>query len=218
MTIAFVTRTLVPIALLALLAACERPHGPPPPKAESANPASQPAPSTVALSGTILDPQPNPAAARPPTPATRASAAAAAGTGASGSTAGYASGSADDRYSGDGADPQALRDFQAEQERRDREMLDQDLSEAQMRARDEAWDRERANAALDETEIAPPEDSNGGREAYDLPREDGDWSPSDELAPDDEALIDEPPFDEPPYEDDPELDDGYDPREGAYRP
>lgn len=199
MTIPFVTRTLVPIALLALLAACDRPGGPPPPKAETANPASQAAPSTVALSGTILDPQPNPAAARPPTRAAGASAAtgtAAAGTGASGSTAGYASGSADDRYSGDGADPQALRDFQAEQERRDRELLDQDLSEAQVRAREEA---------------------------YVLPREDGDWSPSDELPPDelppdDEALIEEPLFDEPPYEDEPELDDGYDPREGAYRP
>lgn len=196
MTIPFATRTLAPIALLALLAACERPHGPPPPKAETANSAGQAAPSTVALSGTILDPQPNPAAARPTPPATGASAAAGAGTGASGSTAGYTYGAADDRSSGDGSDQQALRDFQAEQERRDRELLDQDLSEAQMRAREEA---------------------------NDLPREDGDWSPSedlpsDDLPPDDEALIDEPPFDEPPYEDEPEPDDGYYPPEGAYRP
>lgn len=93
-------------------------------------------------------------------------------------------------------DRQALRDFQAEQERRDRELLDQDLSEAQLRPREQAWDRD----------------------SYELPREDGDWSPSDELPPDDENMMDEPPFDEPPYDDGPALDEGYDPPGGGYRP
>jgi hypothetical protein len=193
MTIPFATRTLLPLAMLALLTACERPTGPPPPKAETAATAGQAGPSTVALSGTILEPQPSPAKARPSTSATSAAASVAA---------------AGDRPAPMAGDNQALRDFQAEQARRDRELLDQDLSEAQLRAREDVWDRE--------------------REPYVLPREDGDWSPSDRLPPDelppedfppdDELPIDEPPFDEPPYDDEPEPDDGYDPRDGAYRP
>ena len=51
-----------------------------------------------------------------------------------------------------------------------------------------------------------------------LPREDGDWSPSDPFAPDDELPIEEPPYGELPYDDEPEPDDGYDPRDGTYRP
>lgn len=213
MTIPFATRTLLLLALLALLTACERPKGPPPPKAETAAAAGQAVPSTVALSGTILEPQPSPAKARPPTSATGTAALA---------------GAAGDRVAQGGGDQRALRDFQAEQERRDRELLDQDLSEAQLRAREDAWDRERASAALDESDAAPREDLDNGREPYVLPREDGDWSPSDQLPPDelppddfppdDEALIDEPPFEESPYDDEAELDEGYDPRDGAYRP
>ena len=204
MTIPFATRTLLPLALLAMLTACERPKGPPPPKAEAANAAGQVAPSTVALSGTILDPQPGPAKARPPRPAPGAAASAVA---------------LGERPAQVGGDNQALREFQAEQERRDRELLDQDLSEAQLRAREEAWDRERASAALDESDAAPREDLDSGREPYVLPREDGDWSPSDQLPPDDEALPydEELPYDEPPYDDEAGLDDGYDPRDGAYR-
>lgn len=202
MTIPRATATLVPIALMALLAACERPHGPPPPKAETANVAGQAAPSTVALSGTILAPQPDPVAARP----------------ASKAAAGYASGMGDGRSPENGADSQALRDFRAEQERRDRELLDQDLSEAQLRAREEAWDRERANAALDESDAAPPVAWNDGREPYRLPREDGDWSPSDDVAADELLLEDDLPIDEPLYEDEAVLDDGYDPPGAVYRP
>ncbi|MCX7042798.1 MAG: hypothetical protein NT117_08985 [Gammaproteobacteria bacterium] len=204
MTIPRATATLIPIALMALLAACERPHGPPPPKAETANVAGQAAPSTVALSGTILAPQPDPVAARP----------------ASKAAADYASAMGDGRPLENGADPQALRDFRAEQERRDRELLDQDLSEAQLRAREEAWDRERANAALEESEAAPPVAWSDGREPYRLPREDGDWSPSDDVAADELPLEDEVPIDEPLYEDDAEavLDDGYDPPGAVYRP
>ncbi len=210
MTILSATRTLVPLALLLLLAACDRPKGPPPPKAAAATATGAAAPSTVALSGTILDPQPTPLTAKPAMPANGSAASAAAG-----------------RVAQDGADPQALRDFQAEQERRDRELLDQDLSEAQLRAREDGSERERANAALDESESAPPEQWNDGREAYVLPREDGDWSPSYQLAPDHELPIDEPPYDEPPYDeppydeppyDEPPYDDGYDPRDGTYRP
>ena len=198
MTISLATRTLLPLALLALLTACERPKGPPPPKAETATAAGQAGPSSVALSGTILDPQPGPAKARPPMPVTGAAASAVA---------------LGERPAQVGGDSQALRTFQAEQERRDRELLDQDLSEAQLRAREEAWDGERASAALDESDAAPREDLDSGREPYVLPREDGDWSPSYELPPDDEL-----PYDEPPYDDEPELDEGYDPRDGAYRP
>lgn len=185
MTTASATRALLPLALLALLTACERPKGPPPPKAEAVNAAGQAAPSTVALSGTILDPQPSPATARPSMPS--------AGSAAS-------AGAAGDGPAQVGGDNQALKDFQTEQERRDRELLDQDLSEAQLR----------------------------DGEPYALPREDGDWSPSDQLAPDelpldefppdDGALMDEPPFEEPPYDDELPLDDGYAPREGGYRP
>lgn len=208
MTIPRATATLVPIALMALLAACERPHGPPPPKAETANVAGQAAPSTVALSGTILDPQPDPVAARPASTATGTAAATAA---ADASALGSGSGAS-------GADPQALLDFRAEQERRDRELLDQDLSEAQLRAREEAWDRERANAALDESEAAPPVAWSDGREPYRLPREDGDWSLSDEVASDELPPEDEVPIDELPYEDDAVLDDSYDPPGAVYRP
>lgn len=198
MTIPFVTRVLFPVILLALLAACDRPKGPPPPKAAAAGTDGQAAPSTVALSGSILDPQPNAAAAKPATPATGAAKDRVA---------------RDDRPVREDANPQALRDFQAEQDRRDRELLDQDLSEAQLRAREDAWDRERASAALDESEAAPHEVMNEDRETYELPREDGDWSPSDELPPDEEL-----PYDEPPYDDEAGLADGYDPRDGAYRP
>lgn len=213
MTIPFATRTLLPLALLALLTACERPKGPPPPKAEAATAAGQAGPSTLALSGAILEPQPSPAKARPPMPGAGAAAPA---------------GAAGDRPAQVAGDNQALRDFHAEQERRDRALLDQDLSEAQLRVRGESWDRERASAALDESDAAPREDLDSSRDPYVLPREDGDWSPSDrlppdelppdDLPPDDEALIDEQPFEEPPYDDEPELDEGYDPRDGAYRP
>ena len=203
MTIPFATRVLFPVILLALLAACDRPKGPPPPKATAAGTDGQAAPSNVALSGSILDPQPNAAAAKPATPATGATKDRVA---------------RDDRPVREDADPQALRDFQAEQDRRDRELLDQDLSEAQLRAREDAWDRERASAALDESEAAPHEVMNEDRETYELPREDGDWSPSDELPPDEELSYDEPPYEDPPYDDEAGLDDGYDPRDGAYRP
>lgn len=178
MTIPFAKRALLPLALLALLTACERPTGPPPPKAEVATAAGQAGPST---------------------PASRAAASAPA---------------AGDRPAQVGGTSQALRDFQSEQERRDRELLDQDLSEAQLRAREDSW-------ASDAT---PREALDSGREPYVLPREDGDWSPSDRLPPDDlppddePPYDDEPPFDEPPYDDQAELDDGYDPRDGAYRP
>ena len=195
MTITLALRRLVPLALLALLAACERPHSPPPPKAGPSTAASQAAPSAVALSGTILDPQPNPAIAGPTKRATGASTSSgsvAAARGRTGSTALSTSGAGAERSAQSGADQRALRDFQAEQERRDRELLDQDLSEAQLRARDE---------------------SGGG-----LAREDGDWSASDEPPADDEALFDEPPFEEPPYEQEPGFDEGYDPRDGVYRP
>lgn len=221
MTISFATRIFVPLTLLVLLTACDRPKGPPPPTAAANNAAGQATPSTVALSGTILDPQPDPATTKPATPASGAArpvTSAASRTRASRPTVAYRSGAANDRVARNGADPQALRDFQTEQERRDRELLDQDLSEAQLRAREQAWDRGRSNAARDDSRAAPPEGWNGGREAYDLPREDGDWSPSDEPPPDDELPIDEPPFDEPPYDGEPEPDDGYYPRHGAYRP
>ena len=203
MTIPFATRTLLALALLALLTACERPMGPPPPKAEAAATAGQPGPPTVALSGMILEAQPSPAKAGPSAPASRAGASAPA---------------AGDRPARVGGTNQALRDFQSEQERRDRELLDQDLSEAQLRVREEAWDRERASAALEESDATPREDLDSGREPYVLPREDGDWSPSDRMPPDDLPPDDEPPFDEPPYDDEPEWDDGYDRRDGAYRP
>ena len=193
MTIPFAKRALLPLALLALLTACERPTGPPPPKAEVATAAGQAGPSTLALSGTVLEPQPSPTKAGPSTPASRAAASAPA---------------AGDRPAKVAKNNQALRDFQAEQERRDRELLDQDLSEAQLRAREDSW-------ASDAT---PREALDSGREPYVLPREDGDWSPSDRLPPDDLPPDDEPPFDEPPYDDQAELDDGYDPRDGAYRP
>lgn len=195
MTISLAIRRLVPLALLALLAACERPHSPPPPKADPSTAASQAAPSAVALSGTILEPQPNPSIARPTKRAAGASTSAGSVTaakGRSGSTGVYTSGAGAERSAQNGADQRALRDFQSEQERRDRELLDQDLSEAQLRARDESWDG--------------------------LAREDGDWSASDEPPPDDEALFDEPPFEEPLYEEAPGLDEGYDPRDGVYRP
>lgn len=201
MTILLATRTLAPLALLVLLAACDRQKGPPPPKAAAATAAATAAPSTVALSGTILDPQPSPATAKRARPATRSAASAAS-----------------DRVAKRGADPQSLRDFQAEQERRDRELLDQDLSEAQLRARGQAGERERANAALDESETASPERWNDGRQAYELPREDGDWSQSNQLPPDDELPIDESQYDEPPYDDEPQPDDGFDPRYDTYRP
>ena len=177
-------RTLAPLVLMALLTSCERPHGPPPPKAA----AGTTAPAAVALSGSILDPPPNPAPARPASQGAKAPAPAkpaTAGTGAAGSSAGYSPEGA----IGTGvvaANQQALRDFQTEQEQRDRELLDQDLDEAQLRASGQAWQREREAAALYEPEAVPP---------------------------DDELVVDELPF----Y-DEPGLDDGYDARDGPYRP
>jgi hypothetical protein len=156
MTIPRATATLVPIALMALLAACERPHGPPPPKAETANVAGQAAPSTVALSGTILDPQPDPVAARP----------ASAATGTAAATADADAPALGSGWGASGAESQALRDFRAEQEHRDRELLDQDLSEAQLRAR---------------------EDGNWSS---------SDEFVADELPPDDEFPIDEPLYED----------------------
>ncbi len=201
MKILLATRSLVPIALLVLLAACDRQKGPPPPKAAAATTADTAAPSTVALSGSILDPQPNPATAKRAAPAKRPAASAPS-----------------DRVAKRGEDPQALRNFQAEQERRDRELLDQDLSEAELRARGQAGERDRANTDLDESEAAPPDRWNDGRQAYEPPREDDDWSQSDQLPPDDELPIDESQYDEPPYDDEPEPDQGYDPRYDTYRP
>lgn len=226
MTIRLAIRSLAPFALLALLSACDRPKGPPPPKADPANAASQAAPSTVALSGTILDPQPDPATVKPARPAGKASASvgtANAGRVASGSVGAYTSGAGGRGSTQRSAEQVALRDFQAEQERRDRELLDQDLSEAQRRTREDAWERERANAAGDGAGAAPRVGWNEGRGPYQQSREDDDWSQSNELPPDelppyDEDLIDEPPFEELPYDDEPLPYEGYDPRDGAYRP
>lgn len=179
--------SVLSLSLMALLAACERPHAPPPPKA-TASPA---APSTVSLSGTILDPQPNPVTRPPVAPGATPSAA----TGAS--SASTVAGSAGDEYWGDSApradgavvDNEALREFQAQQEQRDRELLERDTVEAQALARD-------------------------GRQPYDLPPEDGDWTAADDDIPPDDGPIDEPPMDE-----EPPIDDRYDdPPDSGYRP
>lgn len=183
-------RPVASLALLMLLAACERPHAPPPPTA-AGSPAT---PSTVSLSGTILDPQPDPAATRP-VAKRPASTARSRATGA-----GSSAGSGRDAYSGnavsraDGAvlDNEALREFQAEQEQRDRELLDRDMDEAQTVSREQSLARDR----------------DAERDPYDLPPDDGDWTSADDDIPPDDGAIDEPP-----------MDDRYsDPRDSGYRP
>lgn len=186
---------MLPLALLALLAACERQRTPPPPKA-TASPA---APSTVSLSGAILDPQPAPAVARPAQPGKRPA--------TKPSTA-----PRPPLIAGGEPDNQALRQFQTEQEQRDRDLLDRDMSESEAIARDQALESERA--AMEEDDVLPPDDWDDGRQPYDLPPEDGDWTSADDELPADDEIIDEPPMD-----DDPPPDDRYyDPRDSGYRP
>ena len=188
-----ILRVLLPVAslaLLMLLAACERPHAPPPPTVAG----SPAAPSTVSLSGSILDPQPNVAATRPV--ATRPTSTARRGATGAGSSAG----SGRDAYPGNAVrradglvlDNEALREFQAEQEQRDRELLERDMDEAQTLSREQARARDR----------------DAGREPYDLPPDDGDWTSADDDIPPDDGPIDEPP-----------MDDRYsDPRDSGYGP
>ena len=184
MKILRVLRPVASLALLLLLAACERPHAPPPPTAAG----SPAAPSTVSLSGTILDPQPNAAATRPV--ATRPTSTARRGATGAGSSAGSGRdaypGNAVRRADGVVLDNEAMREFQAEQEQRDRELLERDMDEAQTLARDR----------------------DAGREPYDLPPDDGDWTSADDDIPPDDGPIDEPP-----------MDDRYpDPRDSGDRP
>ena len=197
-------RNLAPLGLLLLLAACDRPHAPPPPTATAA-PA---APATVSLSGAILEPQPASAPARPAAPGAAATArrqttAATYGSGGRSSSYQVNDPLRDERLSDrDGKlDNQALRDFQVDQEQRDRELLERDMDEARTSVRDDRPQEREDN------------------QPYDLPPEDGDWTAADDGLPPNDDAMDEPPLDDgPPLDDEPLPDDRYyDPRDSGYR-
>ena len=186
-------RTLAPLGLLVMLAACDRPHAPPPPTAV----ASPAAPSTVSLSGAILEPQVNPVPARPgKTGALKMAPGRARATTSTSGGSGVGN-----------RDNGALRDFQAEQEQRDRELLERDMDEAR-------------TTASDDRDVRDDRDDRNDREPYDLPPEDGDWTAADDGPLDNDEMIDDPSaYDEPPLDDEPPADDRYyDPRDSGYRP
>lgn len=200
-------RLLLLLVLLSLASACERSREPAP----AATPAATGAPSTVALSGTVTEPPSvsgrasssaptaTPAKPRSKPPRPLPAAPRTSTTAPDVPEPGFDPERAPD-VRPDPDDVQAVREFEAEQERRDRELLEQDTEEAALRQREEAWARERAQLARDEDDRAPVDDGfDPSREpAYDLPPED-DWQ-ADELPPED------------PY-----AEDGYDPDED-YRP
>ena len=154
-------RVFSAVALLLVVAACDRPDAAP---QTIAVPAAQPAPVVADAAPAVASSVAKPASRLPRK----------AGTATRRKSAPEDFPSANDHA--------ALLDFQAEQEQRDRQLMERDADEANALERDEAWARERAEARA---------------------AEDGYWqAPEDDLAPDEYDLPpEEYDFNEPPLDD-----------------